>query len=61
MARAALLMLTVYDEVVELVDDPVDDEALLLDAGAVDADADADADAEAEPDATAEPVGPAGL
>ncbi|WP_167042550.1 hypothetical protein [Burkholderia sp. Ax-1724] len=55
MARAALLMLTVYDEVVELVDDPVDDEALLLDAGAV------DADAEAEPDATAEPVGPAGF
>jgi len=55
MARAALLMLTVYDEVAELAGDSVDDEALLLDAGA------AEAEPEAEPDATAEPVVPVGL
>jgi hypothetical protein len=47
-ARAALLILTVYDDVGVLALDPVADEVLVLEAGAV--------DAEPEADATDEPV-----
>lgn len=43
MARAALLMLTVYDEVGVLVPDPVVDVVLALDVGAADAEPDVDA------------------